>query len=240
MRKRVISLLLCLVLLVSLVAPVVYAQQPSAAVTADDLIIGENVVLDDVQVDGTSFTQTEQTDDDLMIGEDVTLDDVQVEDTSFTQSEQTDDDQPTGQASATLDGATVNAYGIPEGGTVTVENTVFSGAEQALISELEITDAQELFSWEISVQDAAGDDWQPEGTVELELSLPDVKLHKYTKVYVLHEADDGTQTYIAARVTEEGTLSFVTDGFSSFAGFTVDFDYEGTTFSMGEGRFTCF
>ena len=232
MRKRVISLLLCLVLLVSLVAPVVYAQQPSAAVTADDLIIGENVVLDDVQVDGTSFTQTEQTDDDLMIGEDVTLDDVQVEDTSFTQSEQTDDDQPTGQASATLDGATVNAYGIPEGGTVTVENTVFSGAEQALISELEITDAQELFSWEISVQDAAGDDWQPEGTVELELSLPDVKLHKYTKVYVLHEADDGTQTYIAARVTEEGTLSFVTDGFSSFAGFTVDFDYEGTTFSM--------
>ena len=95
------------------------------------------------------------------------------------------------------------------------------------------TATSQLFMWDISVQDDNGSDWQPFATpVTVEVTIPGVKLHQYTQVLVIHIGDDGEANYVNAAVTEDGGISFTTTGFSTFAGFTVDFDYEGVQFSI--------
>ena len=141
---------------------------------------------------------------------------------------------PTGEASAIVDGGIVDAYGIPEGGDMTVTEIT---ADDTLAENLEKQEGVkldgQLFSWDISVQDAKGADWQPEEPVQLELKLDGVKLHKHAVVYVAHISDDGEVDYIRATVREDGTVAFNTTGFSTFVGFTVDFEYEGVQFSIG-------
>lgn len=141
---------------------------------------------------------------------------------------------PRGSDSETLaDGTVVNVDRIPNDGSVSVQDA--SDKMQSIVDkyvEENEKNSTELFSYDVSVQDGKGADWQPDATVYMELEMPGVKLHKYSQVYVVHVDDDGVATTIAAKVTEDGKIAFETPGFSTFAGFTVDFDYEGTQFSI--------
>ena len=130
------------------------------------------------------------------------------------------------------DGTSVKVVGVPESAGLTVKS-----AEQSVIENVESLigerndHPEQLFVWDISVQNG-GTDWQPGENVWVELDVPGVTLHKYTPVVVLHIADDGETNYIDAKVTDSGSIGFYTNGFSTFAGFTVDFDYNGVTFSI--------
>lgn len=141
---------------------------------------------------------------------------------------------PTGSATETYtDGTTVSVQGIPEDGTLTVQEA--TDAVKDIVSEYvanQEDDSVALFAYDVSVQDGEGSDWQPEASVKMELEVPGTKLHKYAKVYVVHVDDSGAATTIEARVTEEGKIAFETPGFSTFAGFTVDFEYDGEAFSI--------
>ena len=141
---------------------------------------------------------------------------------------------PTGSATETyVDGTTVSVEGIPEDGSVTIQEAA-AGVEE-LVNEVlaqQERSATELFTYDISVQDDKGADWQPEDTVKMELEIPGKKLHKYSKVYVVHIDDNGAESVIPASVTEDGKITFETPGFSTFAGFTVDFAYEEQEFSI--------
>jgi hypothetical protein len=80
--------------------------------------------------------------------------------------------------------------------------------------------------YDISVQNEQSDDWQPEDTsVELKLSIPGLELHKYAEVRVFHVDDEGNTSIINSELDEDGKIVFETEGFSTFAGFTVDFAY---------------
>ena len=141
---------------------------------------------------------------------------------------------PTGSASETLtDGTTVSVQGIPQDGSLTVGETAdeVQNIVDAYVAENEEASTP-LFSYDVSVQDGEGADWQPETNVKMELELPGQKLHKNTKVYVVHVDDEGNASTIEATVTEDGKIAFETPGFSAFYGFTVDFDYEGVQFSI--------
>ena len=139
----------------------------------------------------------------------------------------------TGSADAEHDGASVNASGIPEGSSVTVQDSQINSSDvDTMVSELDAGCANELFTWDISVQDASGADWQPNGKVKLTLDLPDADLNENQKIYVMHKSDSGEVSYIPAELTEDGKITFETDGFSTFAGFTVDFEYDGVEFSI--------
>ena len=144
---------------------------------------------------------------------------------------------PTGSASETLaDGTIVSVQGIPQDGALTVgaaNNEVKDIVEDYVAKQEE--SATELFGYDVSVQDGEGADWQPEVPVMMELELPGQKLHKNTKVYVVHVDDEGNASTIEAEVTEDGKIAFKTPGFSAFYGFTVDFDYEGALFSIPGG-----
>ena len=134
--------------------------------------------------------------------------------------------------SVTVDGTDITATNIPEYGSLTVTAADSAVAEQ-YASEQGWSSEDKLFAWDISVVTASGQEWQPDGTtVKLELSVPGVTLHKYATVYVIHVDDAGNATQIPAQVTADGKIAFETTGFSTFVGFTVDFDYEGVKFSI--------
>lgn len=147
-----------------------------------------------------------------------------------------------GKAATEVDGAVINVSNIPAGGSVSVaplmqnRSSGTSGAAAAIEALLEARGESntQLFMWDISIQDADGIDWQPYGKpVSVEVSIPGVKLHPYTKVFVVHVGDDGEANSLSATVTEDGGIAFQTTSFSTFAGFTVDFEYEGAQFSIG-------
>ena len=92
---------------------------------------------------------------------------------------------PTGAASETLtDGTTVSVEGIPQNSSLTVGATTDEIKEivDAHVAKQE-EDARPLFSYDVSVQDSQGSDWQPDVNVKMELELPGEKLHKNTKVW---------------------------------------------------------
>ena len=141
---------------------------------------------------------------------------------------------PTGSASETLtNGTTVSVEGIPEYSSLTVADAADEVKDivDAYVAENEAA-STELFSYDVSIQDAEGADWQPNTTVKMELELPGEKLHKYSKVYVVHVDDNGVATTIEAEVTEDGKIAFETPGFSTFVGFTVDFEFNGIQISI--------
>ena len=141
---------------------------------------------------------------------------------------------PTGSASETyLDGTTVSVAGIPEDGDLIVQeadDAVRNLAEAYMEQQSDKT--TELFCYDVSVQDLEGAQWQPDGKVRMELDMPGVKLHKHTRVYVVHVDDNGVASTIDAEVIADGKIAFETPGFSTFAGFTVDFEFEGVQFSI--------
>lgn len=141
---------------------------------------------------------------------------------------------PTGAASETLtDGTTVSVEGIPQDGSLTVGEAADEVKDIVDAYVAENAEASSpLFGYDVSVQDGEGADWQPDTNVKMELELPGEKLHKNTKVFVVHVDDNGVATTIEAEVTEDGKIAFETPGFSAFYGFTVDFHYEDVVFSI--------
>ena len=133
-----------------------------------------------------------------------------------------------GEASTTVDGVTLDALGVPEGSSLTV--TEPSAETKELVEEIvasgEERDPEQLFFYDISVQNDESSDWQPDGTsVELKLSIPGKKLNQYTEVRIIHVDDEGNDSLIKGVVDENGDIVFETGGFSTFAGFTVDFTF---------------
>ena len=141
---------------------------------------------------------------------------------------------PTGSDSETLtDGTTVSVEGIPQDGSLTVGEAADEVQDIVDAYMAENAEASSpLFSYDVSVQDGEGAEWQPDTNVKLELQLPGEKLHKNTKVFVVHVDDNGVASTIEATVTEDGKIVFETPGFSAFYGFTVDFHYEDVVFSI--------
>lgn len=138
------------------------------------------------------------------------------------------------------DGETVvKASGIPAGSSLSLAEV--SDETRAIVEEFVAAQgddsAQELFAWDISLVNGENAEVQPDGVVRVELEIPGVTLHKYAEVYVVHVDDNGEASTIAAQVTENGGIAFETEGFSVFAGFTVDFEYDGEAFSI-PGRST--
>ena len=132
-----------------------------------------------------------------------------------------------GEASTTVDGITLDAVGVPEGSSLTIQEPSRDAKElvEQIVADAE-DEPEEVFFYDISVQNSESNDWQPDGTsVELKLSLPGKKLNQYTEVRIIHVDDEGNDSLIKGIVDENGDIVFETGGFSTFAGFTVDFTY---------------
>lgn len=145
----------------------------------------------------------------------------------------------------TEDGNTVSVAGLPEGGTLQIAE-----ADAAVLSEVKAdmeshfaamrtsrtpNKIEQLFAYDISVLDADQTAWQPDGTVEITLTIPNLKVGAYEKVYIGH-MHNGTVQMLETKVDHENsTITFTADGFSVFYGFIVDFEYKGYKFSIDGG-----
>ena len=285
MTKRIVSLVLCLILVLGIVTPVVNAAD-------DSTVSWDNVTFSDVTIDGDTVNSTTSVTSPTQLGSTASTETVATTApdcdcgnegkdviihadscmlkkyyqgickqsslaiwgmwsdlptdareyilaylswTDNAKLQELEDRLSTGafaEDSVTVDGTDITATNIPEYGSLTVTAADSAVAEQ-YASEQGWSSEDKLFAWDISVVTASGQEWQPDGTtVKLELSVPGVTLHKYATVYVIHVDDAGNATQIPAQVTADGKIAFETTGFSTFVGFTVDFDYEGVKFSI--------
>ena len=85
-----------------------------------------------------------------------------------------------------------------------------------------------VFGLDISMS-KDGSEYQPEGGALVKIP---VSASEGTMIGILHTHGDDTIFMGLTEVLEDGTVEFYTDGFSEFAGFTVDFHYNGVDFSI--------
>ncbi|MBR4866530.1 MAG: hypothetical protein IKU11_07565, partial [Clostridia bacterium] len=122
-------------------------------------------------------------------------------------------------------GVEVCAERFPSDATVNVEQADVS----AQLAEFGVPAENEVFGVDITVQTETDDDWQPDSRVLVKIP---VDAPVGSKIGLLHTHNGNTTFLGLALVQSDGTVEFYTDGFSEFAGFTVDFHYSGVDYSI--------
>ena len=98
----------------------------------------------------------------------------------------------------------------------------------ALFGRYDIPVSKKVFGLDISlIQD--GEDYQPGTSVKVKVP---VEAAAGTKIGLIHNHDGAVYFMGVTSVRSDGTVEFYTDRFSEFAGFTVDFHYNGVDFSI--------
>ena len=98
----------------------------------------------------------------------------------------------------------------------------------ALFGRYDIPVSDKVFGLDISlIQD--GEDYQPGTSVKVKVP---VNAAAGTKIGLIHNHDGAVSLMGMTEVLPDGTVEFYTDRFSEFAGFTVDFHYNGNDYSI--------
>lgn len=146
---------------------------------------------------------------------------------------------PVGSADAvTGGGSQITLDGVAEGAVASAAEDSFASLEWSALNSIAgyINRGRELaFAYDISVSTAEGSAWQPAvgQYVTVTVDVP-AKYADGTRLGILHE-HDGVVESLGIFTVENGKLSFKTDGFSTFYGYTVDFLYNGTWYSISGG-----
>ena len=124
-------------------------------------------------------------------------------------------------------GVKVTLENLPEGVSLSVSEADVS----AQLNKYGVPAAKKVFGLDISLSDAENGDYQPEGAL---VKIP-VSAAPGKKIGIIHTHKGVTSFMGLTTVQSDGTVEFYTNGFSEFAGFTVDFHYNGVDFSI-DGR----
>ena len=145
----------------------------------------------------------------------------------FCQPEETDPTDPTDPVEPEYPTLTdpetnveVTIETLPEG----VKLEVSEADVSAQLGDFGIPAANKVFGLDISLVNTDSSQYQPEAAL---VKIP-VSQRAGTKIGILHN-----DTFMGVtEVLSDNTVEFYTDSFSEFAGFTVDFHYEGTDYSI--------
>lgn len=91
-----------------------------------------------------------------------------------------------------------------------------------------------LFAVDISFSDITNAIYQPDGSVTVTLDVSQLELDGADTIGILHE-HDGVLTKLGEYTVTDGKITFTTDSFSNFYGFVVDFEYNGSKYTMPGG-----
>lgn len=143
--------------------------------------------------------------------------------------------QAGGIAAGTADGdVSLSVSGAPSGAQVQVTSVAPRNAHSDVFEY--VTGGRSLaFAVDINIKNG-GTAWQPENgkTAVVSLDAAKLGLTNGDEIGILHE-HDGTLSELGEYTVTDGKLTFETDGFSSFYGYTVDFEYAGTWHSITGG-----
>jgi len=129
----------------------------------------------------------------------------------------------------TEDGNTVAVNGIPEKTQLRIGAPDESDMDAISRFMSEQTNAEyevaPLFAYDITIVDANGEEWQPGGEpVTVTLTIPGLTMGLYQQLQIAHMHDGEIKMMEdVAMDLEKDTISFTTDGFSTFVGSFVDF-----------------
>ncbi len=144
--------------------------------------------------------------------------------------------------SGVFDGHIVNVTGeLPDNCTLSL-SAVDTDLADELVSQ--VAEGESVFACDIKIIDADGNEWQPDGML-VDVSISKLDVNDEQKLKVLHFSEE-IETVLAqddpaesVDVIEDVTLDyngeagFDTYSFSTFIAFTVDFHYNGITYSIG-------
>ena len=123
-----------------------------------------------------------------------------------------------------VSGVTVFAESFSEGVSLSVSDADVT----AQLNKFGVPASKQVFGLDISLV-FDGQDYQPEDSVLVKVP---VSAAPGTIIAILHTHGDDTTFMGMTEVLSDGTIAFITNSFSEFAGFTVDFYYEGVEFSI--------
>ena len=164
---------------------------------------------------------------------------IRVENTSVEEpTEPTEPPVTPGHEVTTEKGDTVTAEGLPETAVLAAGEPAQEAmtALRGFAAEQEEPFGKELFAYDLTVQTDEGSPWQPEdGPVRVTLTIPGMEAGEYESVRVAH-LHDGTVELLETDFNRTAhTVTFLTEGFSVFFGYTVDFEYHGYQYSLEGG-----
>lgn len=158
---------------------------------------------------------------------------VKAEDVSATKPS---DSQAGGVTAGTADGkVSLAVSGTPSSAQVQVTSVAPRNAHSDVLEKYVTKGRSLAFAVDISITNDGGE-WQPASgkTAVVSLDATKLGLTNGKKIGVLHE-HDGVLSELGEYTVADGKLTFETDGFSSFYGYTVDFEYDGTWHSITGG-----
>ncbi len=201
--------------------------------------------------DSTTSDVSDDSEEDLQDTE--TLDDVVIDNTNidpeyeeYVHYENSGDDEEEEKlvesvVSGEFDGHTVTVSGLmPEGTTIKLSDVDNNSVDKLMT---EMGQDNSVFACDIKLIDAEGKEWQPaENGVDVSISGFEIEDENKLEFYHIAEdidtvldsgsIDDYVGNIDKVSLTRDGEASFETFGFSTYIGFTVDFHYNGSTFSI--------
>lgn len=138
-----------------------------------------------------------------------------------------------GQVEGSAGDVSVTVSGVPENVTLEVATVVPRDIPTEVFEK--IGNHKLAFSIDITLNNGETV-WQPTegGKVTVTLDVSKYDFGNGEPIAILHE-HDGIVTELGEYEVLDGKLTFETDGFSNFYGYTVDFEYDGTWYSIGGG-----
>lgn len=138
-----------------------------------------------------------------------------------------------GQVEGSAGDVAVTVTGVPTGVTMTAETVVPRDIPTEVFEK--IGNHKLAFSIDITLNNGETV-WQPTegGKVTVTLDVSKYGFGNGETIAILHE-HEGTVKELGEYEVLDGKLTFETDGFSNFYGYTVDFEYDGTWYSIGGG-----
>lgn len=134
---------------------------------------------------------------------------------------------------AEVNGVKITAQGIPEGVTLKATAvTCHDYSEKALDF---VGNKKIVFAYDLTLESDSGE-WQPNEGEEISVTLDAnaLGLENGERIGILHEHGEKLDE-LGTSTVAEGSLTFTTDGFSTFYGYTVDFEFDGVWHSISGG-----
>lgn len=145
-----------------------------------------------------------------------------------------DEEEKTVTATAE-DGATVTVTGkLPEDAEVTIKPVILTEDEvAAYLGKSSSVSVQSYVVYDITIW-SNGIEWQPDDTVSVTITKPDIEIGEDDRFAVTHVDDEGNMADVTADLNEDGSIEITSDGFSLYIiyTYTVDFHYGDLSYSI--------
>ena len=143
------------------------------------------------------------------------------------------DKAPDGEKETTVGDISLKVQGVPEGVELGAETVAPKSWNEDVFDA--VGSKKVVFAIDITLTGADGK-WQPADgeSVTVTLDAASLGLTEGERIGILHD-HEGALNDLGICIVTDGKLTFTTNGFSVFYGYTVDFEYDGTWYSIGGG-----